>query len=1041
MNTRITRIAGCLVGAFLFLIPGFTQTRNVTPSVPKETYSAMRWRMIGPHRGGRVLGVSGVRGNPNTFYFGSVGGGVWKTTDAGHTWNPIFDEAPVASIGDLAVAPSDPNVIYIGTGEADMRSDISFGNGVYKSTDAGKTWAHLGLEDTRQIGRVIVDPRDPNIVLVAALGHGFGPNPERGVYRTSDGGRTWKKVLYKDENTGAIDLAFDPDDSQTVYATLWNTRRVAWSQYAPNNGPGGGLFKSRDGGLTWKQLQGNGLPDGIWGRSGVAVGAGTRGQRVYTLIDAGRPGLYRSDDSGETWKLTNTDPRIRSRAWYFSGITVDPKDPDAIYSSNVSLYRSSDGGRNFKTIRGAPGGDDYHTLWIDPDNPERMISGGDQGAIVTLNGGRTWSTWFNQPTAQFYHVAVDNQFPYHVYGAQQDSGTAAVKSRSDYGSITYRDWQPIGAGESGYIQPDPVNPDIVYGGSTGGETFRFNRRTGQVQDVTPTPPSPGSAKYRYPWTTALAFAPQAPHALYQGSQFLFKTINGGASWATISPDLTVPKKGKEDGKSVIYTIAHSPVAAGQIWVGTDNGLIQLTRDDGKTWQEVTPPGLPEWSMISLIDASPHDAGTAYAAIDRHQVDDVKPYIYRTRDFGKTWTMIDNGIPEPAFVRAVRADPVKKGLLFAGTEFGVYVSFDDGGHWQSLQLNMPVASVRDLVVKGKDLIVATHGRSFWVLDDISPLRQIDGSVMASEVHLFEPAAAIRLRKNRSTDTPLQPEMPAGTNPPAGAVIYYNLKSEPAGEVTLEILDSAGKLVRKFSSSDEVLKIEDTEAFPTYWMKPADLLTKRPGMNRFVWDLRYESPQALRITYGIDVSFGDGSPREPQGAMALPGKYQVKLTVSGRTTTAALELKMDPRVNVPVAALKDQLSLAMKITDAIARSHRALSQSQDLHGQLTELQTRMQNKADAKDITDAAKSLEEKIASFEGGGSRRSGAGLAGINAGLCGLMVMVTSADAAPTRQMAKAFTEYNTLLDRQIAEWDSLRDTALPALNLKLQQRQLPTIK
>ena len=1035
MKIRTDRLALSVLLLSMLLAPVFTQSDRTAAPDARVFSTGLRWRMIGPHRGGRVLAVSGVRHQPDTFYFGAVAGGVWKTTDAGRTWHPIFDDQNVASIGDLAVSWSDPNIIYVGTGEADMRSDITFGNGVYKSTDGGKTWRHLGLSDTRQIGRVIVDPRNPNLVLVAALGHGFGPNDERGVFRSTDGGATWQKVLYQDENTGAIDLCFDPDDARTVYATLWNARRVAWSQYAPVNGPGGGLFKSTDGGATWRQLQGNGLPAGLWGRAGVAVAAGQRGRRVYALIDADRPGLYRSDDGGESWRLVGADPRIRSRAWYFSGVTVDPRNPDLVYVSNVSLYRSTDGGKTFSAFRGAPGGDDYHTLWIDPENSDRMIAGVDQGAIVTVNGGQTWSSWFNQPTAQFYHVAVDNQFPYHVYGAQQDSGTAAVKSRSDYGAITFRDWQPIGAGESGTIQPDPVNPDIVYGGSTGGETFRFNRRTGQVQDVTPTPPKAGGVTYRYPWTTALVFAPQPPHALYQGAQFVFKTTNGGASWTTISPDLTVKKGAPDEGKAVIWTIAPSPVSPGQLWVGTDNSLIHLTRDDGKTWLDVSPAGLPEWSMVSLIEASPFDAGTAYAAIDRHQVDDVRPYIYRTNDFGKTWTKISDGIPEPAFVHAVRADPVRRGLLFAGTEFGVYVSFDDGAHWQPLQYNLPVTSVRDLAIKNNDLIIATHGRSFWVLDDLTPLRQVTATMAAADVHLFQPAAAIRLRKNENRDTPLQPEMPVGTNPPTGTVIDYLLKDEPAGEVTLEILDATGRLVRRYSSADQVRRVEDVETFPTYWQRPPAPLSKHAGLNRFVWDLRYQRPQALRYNFGMAVSFGDDTPLEPQGPMALPGRYQVRLTVAGRSYTAPLEVRMDPRVSIPLAALNAQLALAQQISDALARSYEAARQAESVLHQMRQLQP-----PQGSDLSNAINAVKEKVTALAGEGARRGGIGLSGINSSLGALMTMVNSADAAPTAQMTESLRSFEQALTRQLAAWATLRDKDLTALNTKLQQAQLPVI-
>lgn len=1018
-------------------------------SVPPNLYSAMRWRLIGPHRGGRVLAVSGVRGQPETFYFGAVAGGVWKTTDAGHVWTPIFDAEPIASIGALAVAPSDSNVIYVGSGEADMRSDISFGDGMYKSTDAGRTWTHLGLGDTQQIGRVLVDPRDSNVVFVAALGHGFGPNAERGVFRTQDGGRTWSKVLYKDENTGAIDLSFDPGNSQIIYAALWNARRAAWSTYAPVGGPGSGLYKSIDGGRTWRELSAHGLPDGQLGRIGVDVAPG--GRRVYALVEAERRGLYRSDDAGENWQLISVDPRLSSRSWYFSGVTVDPRNPDVVYVSNVSLYRSTDAGRTFQAVKGAPGGDDYHTLWIDPDNSQRMIAGSDQGAIISVDNARTWSSWYNQPTAQFYHVAVDNRFPYFVYGAQQDSGTASITSRSDYGQITFRDWSPIGAGESGYILPDPVNPDIIYGGGTGGDLYRFDRRTGQSQDITPTNDAAGAGvKNRYPWTTAIAFSPQPPHALYQASQFLFKTTNGGTSWETISPDLTLragtaPGANDDDGKAVIYTVAPSPVRAGQIWVGTDNSLVQLTRDEGKTWREVSPPGLPKWSMISLIDASTFDAGTAYAAVDRHQVDDHRPYIYRTTNYGQSWTKIVDGIPEPAYVHVVRADPVRRGLLFAGTELGVYVSFDDGGHWQPLQLNLPVTSVRDLVVKNNDLVVATHGRSFWVLDDITPLRQLDASIAQADAHLFKPAAAIRLRKNENRDMPLPPETPAGANPPAGAIIDYILKSAPAGEVTLEILDHRGQLVRKFSSADEVKKVEDAQSFPTYWLRPPAPLGKQAGMNRFVWDLRYPKPLALRYDYSIAAVYGEDTPTDPQGPLVLPGIYEVKLTVAGRSYIAPLEVRMDPRVNVAAGALDEQLALEMKIADALAESYQALRQIQELRRQLQEIQARAASDAGDATTAGAVRALDAQAATLAGGGGRTpsqpTATNLSALNDGLAALMTVVGAADAAPTAQSTAAFREFRQALAGHLTRWAAIKRQEVLELNTKLQQRQLPVIK
>jgi photosystem II stability/assembly factor-like uncharacterized protein len=777
------------------------------------------------------------------------------------------------------------------------------------------------------------------------------------------------------------------------------------------------------------------------------VVAGQRGKRVYALIDAGSgSGLYRSDNSGEDWSLMSTEARLLSRGWYFGEVRSDPKNPDVVYVSNVALYRSTDGGKTFKTIRGAPGGDDYHSLWIDPEDPRRMISGVDQGTIVTVNGGKTWSSWYNQPTAQFYHVAVDDQFPYWVYGAQQDSGTAAVVSRSDYGQITYRDWHPIGAGESGYILPDPVNAQIVYGGSTGGDLYRFDTKTGQVQDVSPTPAGIGTKiVHRYTWTTPIAFSFQPPHALYQSSQFLMKTADGGKSWKIISPDLTLlPGEKEEDAKGVIYTIAPSPIAAGTIWIGTDNGLVQLTRNEGQTWTEVSPRGLPPWSMISLIDASPHDAATAYAAIDRHQMDDISPHIYRTRDFGKTWTRITNGIPATAYVHAVREDPVRKGLLFAGTETGVYVSFNDGEAWQPLQLNLPATPVRDLVIKGNDLVVATHGRSFWILDDISPLRELTSEVASAGIHLFRPAAAIRIRKNAARDTPLPPETPTGKNRPAGAIIDYSFQSVPSGEVTLEIIDSGGNVVRKYSSNDQRRKVEDTQAFPTYWFNPPEPLSKKVGLNRFVWDLRYERPPALRYGYSIAAAFGEDAIMIPEGPLALPGVYQVKLTAGGRSYTAPLEVRMDPRVKVASLALSQQLALEMKIIDAMKQSYGAVHQVNDLRSQLKELQAKLSSDSGAKPVLDAVNSLDKKAAELVAVEQQWPPVGVvstATLNSALGSLLLLVEGADTAPTTQAASAFGMYRNLLDQQLAKWSILKAKDLPGLNTLLQQRQLPAIK
>ena len=719
-----TRLLACLAVAW---IAGVATQLAASPGNPDQFetkfFQDMRWRSIGPPRAGRVLAVSGVLGQPEVYYFGSVGGGVWKTNDGGRTWRPIFDSQPVASIGAIAVVPSNPDVIYVGSGEADMRSSISTGNGMYKSSDAGKTWAHIGLTDSRQIGRILVDPKDADRLFVAALGHAYGPNAERGVYRSIDGGKNWKRILFKDENCGAIDLAFEPGNPQTIYASLWQTRRPPWSIYPPSNGPGSGLYRSTDGGDHWEQLTGHGLPSEGLGRIGIAV-APSNPHRIYLLVDAKDGGLYRSDDAAQSWKRLSSDRRIWQRGWYFGELSVDPKNPDTVYVPNTAAYKSTDGGVTFNAWKGAPGGDDYHELWIDPAEPQRMIMGCDQGAIVSRNGGETWSSWYNQPTGQFYHVATDNQFPYWVYGAEQDSGAAATPSRSDYRSLNFHDWRPIEAGdENGYIAPDPLHADVIFGGTV----TRQDLGNGEIQMMPPTSAQSGS--FRRTWTLPLVFSPADPHVLYFGSQVLFRTADGGNSWQVISPDLTREDPGvpanldpatandapANKRRGVIYTIAPSSVRPGVIWTGSDDGLVHLTPDEGKSWSDVTPAELTPWSKVTHIEASHFDAATAYAAVDRHRLEDLKPYVYRTRDFGKSWKPVSRGIPEGSFLNCVREDPFRKNLLYACTEKGVYVSFNDGDDWQSLQLNLPMTSVRDLVVHENDLVIATFGRSFWILE--------------------------------------------------------------------------------------------------------------------------------------------------------------------------------------------------------------------------------------------------------------------------------------------------------------------------------------
>jgi photosystem II stability/assembly factor-like uncharacterized protein len=860
-------------------------------------YSGLRWRMLGPFRAGRVNAVSGVPGQPDTFYFGSVGGGVWKSLNSGRTWTPIFDSTSVASIGAIGVSPSNPDMIYVGTGEADMRDSIAFGNGVYKSTDAGKTWKHLGLETTKQIGRIMVDPKNPNTVFVAALGNVYAPNPDRGVYRSRDGGATWQKVLFKNDEVGAIDLNFDPVDPTIVYATLWNVRRPPWFIYAPANGPGGGIYKSVDGGSTWKEIS-EGIPLEGRGHIGISVAPANR-NRIYAVVDAKDGGVFSSNDAGATWTRLSSDKRLWDRGWYFEKVTVDPKNADVVYVMNTSMYRSSDAGKTWTPIKGAPGGDDYHQLWINPDDPKRMILASDQGTIVSVDGAVTWSSWYNQPTAQIYHVAADFRFPYWITGAQQDSGAVGTPSRSNHSEISNRDWEGLCAGgEAGYTAPDPLHPELLYGGTVS----RCNVLTGETKNVSPERGgTPG--QYRHAWTQPLVFSKADPHALYYANQFLYKTTNGGESWTQISQDLTrddpgVPSNLNEAAaadapadkrRGVIYTISPSPLRASTIWIGTDDGLIQLTKDDGKTWENVTPPALTSWSKVVMIEASHFDVNEAYAAIERHQLADYEPHIYRTVDSGKTWTEITKGLPAGVYVQTVKEDSRRRGLLFTGTERAVFVSFDNGDHWQSLQQNLPPASMRDVAVHGDDLIVATHGRGFWMIDNISALRQISADVAKGSAYLFQPPNAILLTPGSDNGTPMPRDEPLTENAPYGAMIDYYLKSDASGPVTIEILDPAGEVVRKYSSEDKGPPVNlETLNIPAYWVRPFELLSTAAGMHRWIWDLR--PTPTPRLAGGGGGGFGGG---RGGAATVLPGAYTVRLSVGGKTYTQPLTVKMDPR----------------------------------------------------------------------------------------------------------------------------------------------------
>jgi len=995
-------------------------------SLDPSLYSTLEWRMIGPFRAGRTVGATGVRGQPNVFYIGINNGGVWKTTDYGHIWAPIFDAQPSGSIGDLAVAPSNPNVVYVGSGEGIQRPDLSTGDGIYKSTDAGKSWRHLGLGDGQQIGGVIVDPRDENRLFVAVLGHPYGPNPERGVYRSTNGGETFERVLYKDENTGAAQVGFDPNNPQIIYAALWAGRQGPWEN-SSWNGPLSGLFKSVDGGTTWRQLT-TGLPttaQGL-GRIGFTI-APSDSRRMYATVDAPTlGGIYRSDDAGETWRRTNSEVRVWGRASDFAEVKVDPRNADVVYSANTSTYRSTDGGKTFTAVKGAPGGDDYHRIWINPDNPEIMLIASDQGATITVNGGKTWSSWYNQPTAQFYHVITDNRIPYWVYGGQQESGSVGTTSRGDYGAITFRDWYPVGVEEYGYVAPDPLDPNIVYGG----KISRFDARSREVQDISPE--AVRSGKYRFLRTAPVIFSTVDPHTLYFGSNVLFKTTNGGHSWDIISPDLTrqnydVPPTyamytgGNLDrarNRGVIYTVAPSFRSINTIWTGSDDGFIQLTRDGGKTWTNVTPSTLTPWSKVSLMEASHFDDESAYAAINRFKLDDLHPHIYRTHDAGRSWKEIVNGIPDNEVVNSVREDPVRRGLLFAGTERAVYFSLDDGEHWQPLRLNMPATSIRDLVIHDDDIVVGTHGRSFWILDDMTPLRQLDSKTTSAASYLFKPKLTYRFRRDKWTDTPLPPEEPAGKNPPDGAIIHYHLGSKATTPVVLEIVDAADRIVRTFTSADSVETIDPELNVPTYWIRPSQRVSTEAGTHRFVWDLHYAPPQVLGYGYPISAIYGD-TPRHPLGPAVLPGLYTVKLIANEHTYTQPLIVKMDPRVQITAAGLKLQHDIGVRMNEAISRDFAALSQVRTRRAAL-----RAQREgAKAGGIADSLAALDRLLVAIESGARGSTTENLVRLNDELAGILSTVEGADAEPTTQVVAAASDLERALAAVLARWAEVHRT------------------
>jgi photosystem II stability/assembly factor-like uncharacterized protein len=1044
-----------------------------SPTAAADSLKALQWRSIGPYRGGRSTAVAGVASQPMVFYFGGVGGGVWKTTDGGINWEPITDGSVfgTASVGAIGLSDSDPNTIYVGMGESPIRGNVSHGDGVYKSTDAGKTWKHIGLEDTRQISRIRVHPKNPDIVYVAAQGHVWAPNAERGVYRSKDGGKTWQKILFRSDKAGACDLVIDPTNPNVLYAGFWEVYRKPWT--LESGGPGSGIFKSTDGGDTWTEITRNqGLPRGTIGIVGITVSP-ANADRLWAIVEAEDGGVFRSDNGGKTWTKTNEQRNLRQRAWYYSRIYADPKSADTVYVLNTGFYRSNDGGRTFTGI-GVPHGDN-HDLWIAPDDPNRMIESNDGGANVSFNGGKSWSEQ-DQPTAQFYRVALDNDFPYHIYGAQQDNSTVRIASRTNDNGITASDWFDVGGGESGWIAPSPKDSEIIYAGSYDGLITRYDHHTGQLRDVNPYPDNPmgwGAAdiKHRFQWNFPLVFSPNDPNTLYSASQVLFKSTNEGQSWQVISPDLTRNDKSKQgpsggpitkDNTSIeyydtIFTVMESPVQAAQIWVGTDDGLVQLTRDGGKNWSNVTPSKdmLPEWIQINSLDASPFDAGTAYVAATMYKYDDYKPYLYKTSDYGKTWKKITNGIPDGAFTRVIREDPNKRGLLYAGTETGMYVSFDDGANWQSMQFNLPVTPITDLAIQKRDneLVAATQGRSFWIFDDLPMLHQMmdaGGFNAASQTKLFKPKANYRMPGGGGQNLP--PTTTLGKNPSNGVVVYYSLKAKPTSDVVLEFLDTSGKSIRKFTARaprpqaspqpgaaqltappEQQPPATEEEGF--FGGAPARVTTD-VGLNRFVWDMRYAD--ATRFP-GMILWAG-----QTQGPKIVPGNYQVKLTVDGQTMTETFEVKADPRLSTTPADYAKQLDLALKIRDKLTETHNAIIQIRDVKKQIDDLVKRVGGPGT---IADSGKSLARELTQVEEALYQTKNQSSQDplnfpirLNNKLAALMGVVARSETPPNDQSVEVYNDLVAQIDAQLAKLSQIMKTDVPLFNQMVKDQNIPAI-
>ncbi len=1030
--------------------PRTASAESTAPLVDPTLYGAMEWRLIGPFRGGRVTAVAGIPSDPLTYYFGATGGGVWKTEDGGLGWSCVSDGFfKTGSVGAIAVAANDPNVVYVGMGEAPIRGNVSHGDGIYKSTDAGKTWTHIGLKETSQISRIRLHPRDFNLVYAAALGHVYGPNEGRGVFRSKDGGRTWEKILFRSSKAGAIDLSLDPLNPRVLYAALWEAWRTPWS--LNSGGPGSGLFKSVDGGDTWIEISRNpGLPREVIGKIGVAASP-AQPDRVYAIVEAHDGGVFRSDNGGRTWTRVNEDRRLRQRAWYYSRIYADPEAPDTVYVLNTGFYKSVDGGRTYSTIS-VPHGDN-HDLWIDPGNPQRMINSNDGGANVSRDGGRSWTPQDNQPTAQFYHVAVDDRFPYWIYGAQQDNSTVRIASRTDTGSIDKPDWHPVGGGESGFVVPCPGDAEIVYAGSYGGLITRWDEKTRSQRVITAWPENPmgwGAAdlKYRFQWTAPIVVSRFDPKVLYHAAQVLFKSTNEGQNWEVISPDLTTNDKSKQrssggpitqDNTSVeyyctIFALAESRHDPQVLWAGSDDGLVHITRDGGRTWDNITPRELPPWSLISSIEPSPFDPGTAYIAVDRHELDDFRPYIYRTADYGKSWKLIANGLPDETFIRVVREDPARPGLLYAGGETGVHVSFDGGSHWQPLQLNLPVVPIHDLAVKDTDLVAATHGRSFWVLDDLTPLHQIEPGPPAPEALLYKPRDAYRMRGGRPSAT-------AGSNPPSGSVIHYFFKDKPKDGVVLEFYDASGALVRKFTSRPQARPPESGREAPTSFFgggfsprAPAEA-----GMNRFVWNMRY--PDAVSVPGA--VLWGGAT----VGPTAPPGTYEVRLTAGGKTLSQKWNWLKDPRLATTQEDLEEQFGLLILIRDKLSEVNRGIIRLRSARAQVDSVLSKAVAHDRGKEIAAAAGKIKEGLAAVEDvliqskSKSRQDPLNYPILlDNKLAALAMVVASADARPTDQSIELFEDLATKADAELARLQSLLEGGVAGFNALVREAGIPAV-